>query len=224
MIYILQHYNLHVNETKTEEHRIKRNGDESWRHCKYLGSLLDTKPDITRRKCLAIAAYNKLNHIFKNKKVTLKSKLRIFNTYVESIYLYNSELWTVTKSIEEEIDAFQRSLLRRLLDIKWPRKITNEELYEKTKVTKWSRKIKKRRLLWLGHLLRLPDDTPARQALLEYQRPVRRPRGKPKTTWISSVQKELKEIQEDMNIQKATELSKERPAWKDFVDGAMSND
>jgi hypothetical protein len=220
----LNRYNLHVNETKTEEHRIKRNCDDSWRSCKYLGSLLDTKSDIKRRKGLAIAAYNKLNHVFKNKKVTLKNKLRIFNAYVESIYLYNSELWTVTKAIEEEIDIFQRSLLRRLLHIKWPKKITNQELYAKTKETKWSNKIKKRRLLWLGHLLRLPDDTPAKQALLEYQRPVRRPRGKPKTTWVASIQKELKAIQGDLTIQKATELSQERPAWRNFVDGAMLND
>jgi len=216
-------YNLHVNETKTEEYKIKRNGPEFWKKCKYLGTLLGTEEDINRRKGLAIAAYNKLNHIFKNKKLTLKTKLRAFNTYVVSIFLYNSELWTLTKKLEEKIDCFQRSLLRRLLDIKWPKKITNVELYEQTQEKPWSIKIKKRRLLWFGHLLRLPEDTPARQALAEYQRPVKRPRGKPKTTWISAIQKELKEIQTDLTIEKATELAQDRQIWRDIVDGAVSN-
>ncbi|XP_072047017.1 uncharacterized protein [Amphiura filiformis] len=112
---------------------------------------------------------------------------------------------------EEEIDTFQRSLLRRLLDIKiWHKKISNQDLYEKTKETKWSNNIKKRRLLWIGHLLRLPDDTPAKQALQEYERHVKRPRGKPKTTWISAIQKELTEIKEDLTIKKATELPRKR--------------
>lgn len=219
----LKQYNLHVNESKTEEYKIKRNGKEDWRKCKYLGSLLDTKLDITRRKGLAMAAYNKLNHVFKNKKITTKTKLRVFNTYIVSIFLYNSELWTLTKTLEGKIDCFQRSLLRRLLDIKWPKKVTNQDLYELTEEKTWSSKIKKRRLTWLGHLLRLPENTPARQALCEYQRPVKRPRGKPKTTWISAIEKELKEIQTDLNIQKATELSKERQMWRTFIDGAVSN-
>ena len=171
--------------------------------------------------CLAIVAYNKLNHIFSSKKVSLKQKQRIFNAYVESIFLYNSEIWTLTKKLEEDIDIFQRSLLRKLLNIRWPRKISNEDLYEKFQETEWSKKIKKRRLLWVGHLLRLPEDAPAKQALQECIRPVKRPRGKPKTTWIASVEKELREM--NLNFQTANELALERQNWRSTVDGAVSN-
>ena len=38
----LENRNLHINETKTEEYEIKRNGNENWKKCKLLGSLLDT--------------------------------------------------------------------------------------------------------------------------------------------------------------------------------------
>ena len=50
---ILNEKNLLVNETKSEEYVIKRGGDESWKNCKYLGSLLETDKDINRRKTLA---------------------------------------------------------------------------------------------------------------------------------------------------------------------------
>ena len=52
----IQKYNLHINKGKTEQYCIKRNGEEHWRECKYLGSLLSTTEDIKRTKQLANAA------------------------------------------------------------------------------------------------------------------------------------------------------------------------
>ena len=40
---ILKDRNLFVNEDKTESYTVKRNGNEDWKTCKYVGSLLDTK-------------------------------------------------------------------------------------------------------------------------------------------------------------------------------------
>ena len=220
----LKNYNLHINESKTEEYKIGRDGPEDWKKCKYLGTLLYTGSDIIRRKGLAISAFNKLNHIFKNKKLSTRLKVRVFNAYVASIFLYNSELWTMTTALEHKLNTFQRSLLRKLLNIRWPQTISNRNLYEQTNEILWSKKIKSRRLSWLGHLLRLPEDTPARQALAEAQRQVRRPRGRPKTTWISAIQKELKEIHEDLNLLAATEKAQDRTLWMTIIEGAMSND
>ena len=217
----LESFNLHVNETKTEEHRIKRGGNDNWKKCKYLGTLLDTNSDISRRKCLAILAFNKLKIAF-NSKLTIKNKIRIFNAYIESIFLYNAELWTLTKKLAEDINIFQRSLLRKILKIAWPKKISNKDLYSKTKTVEWSKKIQKRRLLWIGHLFRLPEDAPAKQALAEGIRKVKRPRGKPKTMWLGAVQKELHKL--NLTLDNAKEIAQERQKWTDIVDGAVLND
>jgi hypothetical protein len=45
--------NLQVNKDKTEEYIIERNSN-TWRKCKYLGSLLGTEEDLKRRKGLVI--------------------------------------------------------------------------------------------------------------------------------------------------------------------------
>ena len=52
-----------------------------------------------------------------------------------------------------------------MLNIKWPDKITNQELKEKVKFKLWSETIWERRLKWLGQLCRLDEDCQARLAL-----------------------------------------------------------
>ena len=42
--------NLVINESKTEDYEITRQGNEKWKKCKLLGSLLNTENDINRRK------------------------------------------------------------------------------------------------------------------------------------------------------------------------------
>lgn len=218
--------NLLVNNEKTEEYEISRTGSDDWKKCRLVGSLIDTTCDINRRRGIAIGAYNKLKKILESKKVNDKLKIRVLNTYVKSIFLYNCEIWTVTKEIENSIDVFQRTLLRRTFKIFWPDKVSNMELYVRAGMTEWSREVKKRRLKWLGHLLRLPEETPARQALHQAMLPVKRPRGKPKTTWVSLIRKELAEINIDFcinNMSHVVTLANDRAVWNSLVGCAMSH-
>ena len=64
----IQKYNLHINNGKTEQYCLKRNGEEHWGKCKYLGSLLSKTEDIKRGKQLANAAYSKLKYILKDRR------------------------------------------------------------------------------------------------------------------------------------------------------------
>ena len=70
-----------------------------------------------------------------------------------------------------------------ILNIHWPKTINNQNLYKITKTdTPWSTQIKKRHLSWLGHLMRLSEETPARKALQEALKPEKRKRGRPTLT------------------------------------------
>ena len=42
----LSSWDLIMNKEKTEEFTIKRNGEETWKKCKVLGTLLDTEEDV----------------------------------------------------------------------------------------------------------------------------------------------------------------------------------
>jgi|GEM_PF-4699558 len=212
----LQERHLKINEDKTEEYEIKRDGNENWKKCIYLGSMLGNEEDINRRKQLAMTAFFKHKHILTSKKINLKTRMRLLDAYVTSIFMYNSELWTLTKKQEEMIDAFQRNILRKVMNVRWPYIITNEELHYRTEQNQWSDIIKERRLRWLGHLMRLPTETSAKVTLNECCKTHKRPPGCPKTTWISRTNKDLQEIDPSFKIGEAKieEIAQDRSTWR----------
>ena len=61
---------------------------------------------------------------------------------------------------------------------------------------------------WFGHMIRLPDATPAKQAFNHVQQDWKRPPGKPKTTWISMMKKRIEMNGKTWN--EAIELAKDR--------------
>ena len=103
-----------------------------------------------------MTAYTQYKHILTDKKLDAKTRMRVFNAYITSVFMYNTEIWTINKKTVNTIDVFQRNLYREMLKIKWPNKISNEELYKRCTSEPWSIRIARRRpLTWVGHLHRL---------------------------------------------------------------------
>ena len=107
--------------------------------------------------------------------------------------MYNSELWTLVQTLENSIDLFQRKLQRRIINVKWPRTISNKNLYAWT----WNEAMEyhhtnEKRLTWFGHQMCLPPKTPTRKPLRAFINPVKKPTGRQKTTWVRQVLKEIK--------------------------------
>ena len=172
-----------------------------------------------------------LKHIFKSNRLSLEHKIRTFRSYIDSIFLYNSELWTITATLAKSIDSFHRRQLRYAINIQWPKKISNEDLYKKAKIIPWSKIILRRRLSWLGHLIRLPTETPARLALEETLKPSKKCRGRPPNTWLSMIKKDLIELniltksdtEDNVFIEKVETLATNRNQWKSLISGAISS-
>ena len=153
-----------MNEQKTEEFTIKRNGKETWKKYKLLGTLLDTEEDVKRRKVLAMNVVNSMNKIFFGD-ISIEVKVRSFNCCVSSVFLYNCETWTLTKKLENVINSFQRRLLRiAVFNVKWLNIVNNDTVYAITRQIP-CQVITRRELSWLGYLFCLSDDTPAKIAL-----------------------------------------------------------
>ena len=216
--------NLKINKTKTENFKISGSKDDnnSWKKCKYLGTMLDTEEDIDNRKKLALFVFNKYKTKLTNKKLSLEVRLRLFNSYVKPIFLYNSELWTVTKNIEHEIDVFHRKLLRYVLKIYYPYTISNNELYTRTKEIEWSILIKQKRFKWTGHMLRLPETTPVRLALTESLKISKKKAGQGnRLTLVKLYNKDLAEVDSKLSLacDLTHNLAEDRDWWRQKAKG-----
>ena len=220
---LLKKRNLHINADKTEKYIVKKGGSEKWKRCKYLRSLLDTTSDFQSRKGLAYDAYNKLKALINHKNASTSNKIRRLNAFVSTIFLYNSELWTLTSKLKDKIDVLQRIFLRKCLKISRKDRITNEEVYERTSTKPWSMTIKARRLRFLGHILRLDPETPAREALKEYLIPVEQDPGRPPLNWWNTIIQDLKSIGiDDFSLSNLIPLAEDREGWKTLVRCVMS--
>nr|KAG5689797.1 hypothetical protein BaRGS_007075 [Batillaria attramentaria] len=136
---------LKINRRKTELMKINTTantpvtvGGEPIREVEsfvYLGSVVDgqggTDRDVTARIGKARAAMVMLKNIWASKVVSIRTKLRIFNSNVKSVLLYGCETWRTTKTMQQKIQTFLNTCLRRIFNIRWPEKIRNEELWER---------------------------------------------------------------------------------------------
>ena len=120
----------------------------------YLGSVISKDGgadlDIKSRINKARFAFNSLKPIWKSSALSIHNKIRIFNTNVKSVLLYGSETWRTTKITSDKLQTFVNKCLRRILNIRWPEKISNSRLWEKTKQKPITQEICKRKWGWIG--------------------------------------------------------------------------
>ena len=198
----------------------------TYKDIKLLGTRLDTKTDIQTRKARVWEPIKKFKHYFKSRRLSVGHKVRVYKTYVEPILLYNSETWTLTPTLEKTVDSFHRRLLRVIINVRYPKIITNEKLCMLTKEPPISETIRKRWLALLGHILRLHPDTPAQKALRYYMTPHPRPVGRPPMTWIALITKDLQATLKTHRIktpltatslEKLMILAEDRNLWRNEI-------
>ena len=219
---------LHINIQKTQvmyintpdEAPITIDGEalELVKDFTYLGSVISSdngaKKDIQARLNKARGAFSRLRNIWRSKQYSQKTKIRLYNSNVKSVLLYGSECWRIIKSDVDKVNAFHNGCLRRICNIYWPQKISNENLYKKTGCKNISIEIKIRRLRWLGLVLRMSQERIPKVAL-RWTPPGKRKRGRPKTTWRRTVMTELEEM--GVTWGEAQAIAQDRPKWKQLV-------
>jgi len=166
----------------------------------YLGSTETSdgycRSDIARRIGLACTAMSSLNNICNTKHLSIQTKVCVYQTLVLSILLYASETWTLLASDMKAVESFHMKCQRRILGIRWHDFVPNSEVTLRTGLTPVSDCITIGRNAIFGHVARMPDNTPAHQAMLcqvklSVGRPPdpswKRPLGQPLTKWTDQL-------------------------------------
>ena len=180
---------------------------------KYLGAWTEsTGKDVKVRKALAWSACHNLSKVWKSN-LALKIKIRLFIATVESVLLYGSETWTMTKSLTKSIDGCYTRMLRMAKNVSWMEHRTNEELYRN--LPKVSTKIRQRRMKLAGHCVRHDDEVASKLVLWEPTEGSRS-RGRRKITFIDT----LLEDASANNTQELRTMMEQREDWWLHVENA----
>ena len=88
----------------------------------------DCSHEIKRRLLLGMKAMTNLGNVLKSRDITLLIKVHIVKTMVSPVVMYGCESWTIKKAECWRIDAFEIWCWRRLLEVPWTARRSNQSI------------------------------------------------------------------------------------------------
>ena len=143
------------------------------------GSVPSSGEDLRRRRSLAWAAFYTLRPILHSPMLSDYSRAQLFRAVIETVFLYNAETWTVTASLERQLNGAHSALLRAAFRIVGHTR--TEAVYKRAGLQQASDVLRQRRLQLAGHVIRAQSYCPMPlqdTLLLELQAPRRRGQGR----------------------------------------------
>ena len=143
----------------------------------YLGSNLSFSGDLTneiqRRFDLASSAFGCLSkHVFGIQNLTIYTKIAVYNAVIISTILYGCRTWVPYRRHIRLLESFH---IRRLqLILRWWHKVTHSEIRSRAGIPSIKSMLIHRQLRWLGHVIRMPDNSLPHCVLYGQLRPGRR--------------------------------------------------
>ena len=115
---------------------------------------------------IAWCAFWKLEQLWKSPHIPIATKVKLFNTTCVTILLYGCELWVISQDMEDKINAFATSCYRVMLNVKRTDHVQNATVYSMTNTVPLIHLVRHRQLKFLGHILRMSKEEPARRYAL----------------------------------------------------------
>ena len=129
----------------------------------YLGSVqsedCNSLKEVKVRIMKANSALSRLKRIWRDKNISMPTKLRLLHALIQSVFLYGAESWTLNAEIEKRINSFEMNCYRRLLQVHWSTHTKNSEIRSRIQdiagsVDSILATVKKKKLTWFGHVTR----------------------------------------------------------------------
>ena len=178
------------------EIKIKGQRLEEVENFKYLGAIIPnegSKPEILSRIAQTTAAPSRLKIIWRDKNISLASKVKLIRMLNLSTFFYACESWTLTAEIKRRIQALEMRCCRRLLNISYKDHVTNKEVRNRiqnatgvhddllTMVKKW-------KLRWYAHISR---SSGVAKTILQGTVKGARRRGRQKKRWEDNIKESM---------------------------------
>ena len=200
-------------------HLIKIKGQrlEEVENFKYLGASTSnegSKPEILSRIAQTTAALSRLKIIWRDKNISLASKVKLMRTLILCTFLYACESWTLTAEIERRIQALEMRCYRRLLNISYKDNVTKEEVRNRIQNAigvhdDLRTMVKSGKLRWCGHISR---SSGIAKTILQGTVKGPRRRGRQKKRWEDNIKEWT-----GLGFEDSLRAAEDREGWKGIV-------
>jgi len=125
---------------------------------------------------------------------------------------YSCESWTLRKNEETRLDTFEMKVLRKILQISFTVKKTNEWILNKAGVkTELLDTVKARKLAYYGHTMRKQGSCLEKE-IMQGTMPGACRRGRPCTAWVDNIKTWIR-----LTMEELIRMTEVRDKWRKYV-------
>ena len=193
-----------AHESKLEHVDIEGHQLENVYYFEYLGSRMqcdgDDRADVKYRMDIAQARFSSLHHIWKDHRLRRPMKLRLYESSVCSTLTHACEAWELTEDVRRMLNGFNSRCLHTITKRPHRETATNPE-YDLVLA------VRKRRLRYAGHVLRMEPHRLVRRTLAAY---VSGGANVPNGSLLQDCER--------VSFEDLAEIARDKDAWKERVE------
>ena len=183
----------------------------------YLGSTitnnLSLDTEIDKRIGKAATTLARLtSRVWTNPKLTVKTKMVVYNARVVSTLMYGSDSWSTYARQEKRLNSFHLRSIRRILGITWQDRVSNTEVLSRANLPSMFTLLRQWRLRWLGHVYRMEDGHVPKDILYGELASGRRSKGRTQLRCKDVCKTDMKAL--DINTNSWEDLAADRMMWR----------
>ena len=165
---------------------------------------------VSARVAMAWSKWREISGLLCNKRIPLRSRSNVYDACVRSVMLYGAETWPLTQRLERVIVSTDRRMLRYMAGVRLQDHTMSEEVARRCGLRQISDVMRERRLRWYGHVKRR-DEGEALAIARDWTVEGRRPRGRPRKTWIDNVKDDMRAL----NL--TDDMTEDRQVWRSAI-------
>ena len=98
--------------------------------------------------------FQKMKTVLTNSHISIQTRKRTLECYIEPILMYGCEAWTISKQAQKKLEAVEMWFLRRMMKISWMAKKSNDTVLKEAHTSRALVNKIRIRQTFFGHVMR----------------------------------------------------------------------